>query len=433
MVNLPKYDKYKNSGLEWLGEVPEHWQILRTKNIFRLITNFAPKNNNEELLSVYSDIGVKPRKELEERGNKASTTDGYWIVKKGDFIVNKLLAWMGGIGLSEYDGVTSPAYDILRAYKPVNNKFYHYLFRNPICLNKLKQHSKGIMEMRLRLYFDEFGKIQLPYPPVEEQHKIVNFLDQKTEEIDRAIAHKKRLIELLEEQKNILINQAVTKGLNPNAPMKDTGINELGIIPKSWKLKRLKFAVNKIYDCKNRTPEYSKEGKYFVIRTSNVRSGKIDLENGFYTDTENFIEWTQKGKPMSGELVFTREAPAGEVAIIPDYPEMCLGQRMMGIKPNENEVLSDFLLYFLQSEVLKKYVEINSAGSTVSHLRVSQVFNIPVAYPYSSKEQLIISNYCKKIINLTNNISDAVQKQLNKLTELKQILVAEAVTGKIKI
>ncbi|MBG1263689.1 restriction endonuclease subunit S [Nostoc commune] len=169
---------YKDSGEDWLGEVPEHWEIIRTKNIFRLVTEPAPKNNSEELLSVYSDIGVKPRKELEERGNKASTTDGYWFVKKGDVIVNKLLAWMGAIGVSEYDGVTSPAYDILRASKPVDSKFYHYLFRNPICTSKLKQHSKGIMEMRLRLYFDEFGNIKIPYPPFEEQQRIVAFIGE---------------------------------------------------------------------------------------------------------------------------------------------------------------------------------------------------------------------------------------------------------------
>ena len=237
---FPKYESYKDSGVDWLGEIPEHWELLRTKSIFRLVAEPAPKNNSEELLSVYSDIGVKPRKELEERGNKASTTDGYWYVKKGDVIVNKLLAWMGAIGVSEYDGVTSPAYDILRSYKPVESKFYHYLFRNPICTSKLKQHSKGIMEMRLRLYFDEFGNIKIPYPPFEEQQRIVAFLDRTTAEIDEAIAKKQRLIELLQEQKAILINQAVTKGLNPNVPMRNSGIEWIGEIPEHWEVKRLK-------------------------------------------------------------------------------------------------------------------------------------------------------------------------------------------------
>ncbi|PHV61300.1 restriction endonuclease subunit S [Cyanobacterium aponinum] len=200
----------KDSGIDWLGDIPAHWEVLRTKNIFRLITQPAPNNNNYELLSVYTDIGVKPRKELEERGNKASTTDGYWMVKKGDIVVNKLLAWMGAIGISDYDGVTSPAYDILRPYKPVESKFYHYLFRNPICLSKLKQHSKGIMEMRLRLYFDEFGNIKLPYPSFEEQEKIVKYLENKIAEIEELKEKTLQQIEKLKEFKQILIAEVVT-------------------------------------------------------------------------------------------------------------------------------------------------------------------------------------------------------------------------------
>ncbi|MEM9808778.1 MAG: restriction endonuclease subunit S, partial [Cyanobacteria bacterium P01_D01_bin.56] len=246
MKSFPTYEVYQDTGEEWIGQIPNHWQFLRTKNIFRLVAEPAPSDNDEELLSVYSDIGVKPRRELEQRGNKASTTDGYWLVKKGDVIVNKLLAWMGAIGVSDYDGVTSPAYDILRSYKPVDSKFYHYLFRNPICTRKFKQHSKGIMEVRLRLYFDELGNIKIPYPPFEEQRRIVEFLDRKTAEIDDAIATKQRLIELLQEQKAILINQAVTKGLDPNVPMCDRGTDWLGQVPEHWKVGRLKILMKKM-------------------------------------------------------------------------------------------------------------------------------------------------------------------------------------------
>ena len=107
--------RYRDSGVEWVGQVPDHWQMLPTKRFFRLVTEPAPDNNDYELLSIYTDIGVRPRKELEQKGNRASTTDGYWMVKKGDLIVNKLLAWMGAIGMSEYEGCllyTSDAADV---------------------------------------------------------------------------------------------------------------------------------------------------------------------------------------------------------------------------------------------------------------------------------------------------------------------------------
>lgn len=204
--NLPM----KDSGVEWIGQIPAHWEIIKVKNLFKLIIEPAPKNNDLELLSVYTDIGVKPRKELEERGNKASTTDGYWKVKKGDIIVNKLLAWMGAIGLSNYDGVTSPAYDILRAIKPLNPYIYHLLFRSPTCSAELKKHSRGIMDMRLRLYFDKFGNVLVPYAPISEQNEIIKYIEVEEQKINAGIELINQQIEKLKEYKTTLINDAVT-------------------------------------------------------------------------------------------------------------------------------------------------------------------------------------------------------------------------------
>lgn len=202
--------KMKDSGVEWLGEIPSGWECIKTKYLFRLVTEQAPDNNDMELLSLYTEIGVRPRKELEARGNKASTTDGYWIVQKGDIIVNKLLAWMGAVGYSEYDGVTSPAYDILRKTVPLNSKFYHYLLRCGVVLPEFKRRSRGIMEMRLRLYFDELGQIPLVYPPVEEQNQIVQYLDGLENDVLQTVSKINREIELLQEYRTALISEAVT-------------------------------------------------------------------------------------------------------------------------------------------------------------------------------------------------------------------------------
>ena len=200
----------KDSGVEWIGKIPAHWGVKKVKYLFRMIMESSEKKNNHELLSVYTDIGVKPRRELEERGNKASTTDGYWFVKKGDIVVNKLLAWMGAIGLSEYDGVTSPAYDILRPKVEMNGYFYHFLFRSDFCSSELKRHSRGIMDMRLRLYFDRFGLISVPYPPPTEQTEIVKFIEVQSDKIDEAVMLQQQQIEKLREYKTTLINSAVT-------------------------------------------------------------------------------------------------------------------------------------------------------------------------------------------------------------------------------
>ena len=207
---LDKAVEFKDSGVEWIGEIPKHWEVSKVKNIFKLIIEPAPKANDEELLSIYTDIGVRPRKDLAEKGNKASTTDGYWRVKKGDFIVNKLLAWMGAIGLSEYEGVTSPAYDILRAKKDIVGIYYHELFRLKVFSEEMKKHSRGIMEMRLRLYFDKFGDILVPYPPKDEQVQIVEYIETQTTKIDKAIELQQNYIVKLKEYKASLIDSVVT-------------------------------------------------------------------------------------------------------------------------------------------------------------------------------------------------------------------------------
>lgn len=167
-----------------------------------------------ELLSIYTHIGVRPRKELEQRGNKASTTDDYWIVRRGDIVINKLLAWMGAIGVSNYDGVTSPAYDILMPTRELVPEYYHHLFRTKLYLQQFKQRSRGIMDMRLRLYFDQLGQIPLLVPPVKEQEAIVAYYNDATADIDRTIETARREITLLREYRARLIADVVTGKLD---------------------------------------------------------------------------------------------------------------------------------------------------------------------------------------------------------------------------
>lgn len=200
----------KDSGIEWLGEVPEHWNVMPAKRFFKLVAEPAPSNNDYELLSVYTAIGVRPRKDLEQKGNKASTTDGYWKVEKGDIVVNKLLAWMGAVGYSDYEGVTSPAYDILRATKDINSKFYHYLFRTKLANMEFKRWSRGIMEMRLRLYFDELGRIFMPLPSKKEQDLIVEKIEKMDNQFDNLIKKSEYNIQLMQERRTALISAAVT-------------------------------------------------------------------------------------------------------------------------------------------------------------------------------------------------------------------------------
>ncbi len=201
----------KDTDNEWIGKIPAHWDYVRIQRLFEMVDE-RNDDPNACLLSLYTSLGVKPRSELEEKGNKAVTVMNYKIVKKNDVIVNKLLAWMGAIGYSEYDGVTSPDYDVYRAKEnaPVVKTYYNEYFRHTCFKNDCYKYGHGIMLMRWRTYPEEFLRIKVPNPPLEEQKEIAKYLDEKCSEIDKLIAKKEELLADLERYKKSLIYEYVT-------------------------------------------------------------------------------------------------------------------------------------------------------------------------------------------------------------------------------
>ena len=201
----------KDSGVDWLCEIPADWDAIQIRYLYALRNerNYEALEN-VNLLSLYTDLGVFPHGEQEERGNKVVTADGYKCVHKNDIVVNIILAWMGAIGLSEYDGVTSPAYDIYYPIANINSKFYHYLFRTKLFSGECYKYGRGIMAMRWRTYSSEFRAIKVPVPPKEPQDRIVDYLDGLNEKIEKVITRKQEIIEKLNAYKKSLIYEAVT-------------------------------------------------------------------------------------------------------------------------------------------------------------------------------------------------------------------------------
>lgn len=202
----------RNSGIDWIGEIPEYWEVRRIGRLFKLRDekNYKPMEE-VQLLSLYTGIGVFPHGEQEERGNKAVTVEGYKVVHKDDIVVNIILAWMGAIGVSDYDGVTSPAYDVyIPDFTKVVPHYFHYVFRTKGIAAECYKYGRGIMMMRWRTYSSEFKQISVPYPSKEEQQQIASYLDTKCSEIDSLIALKQAKIEELKEYKKSVIYEYVT-------------------------------------------------------------------------------------------------------------------------------------------------------------------------------------------------------------------------------
>lgn len=202
----------KDSGIEWIGKLPKNWELIRIGRLFSLRNekNYLPLDK-VQLLSLYTEIGVFPHGEQAERGNKAVTADGYKIVRENDIVVNIILAWMGAIGISKYNGVTSPAYDVyIPDLKRVVPHFYHYVFRTQGIADECFKYGRGIMAMRWRTYSTEFKQIVVPHPDLDTQQQIADYLDAKCSEIDSIIADKKEQLETLDEYKKALLFEYVT-------------------------------------------------------------------------------------------------------------------------------------------------------------------------------------------------------------------------------
>ncbi|QWD65950.1 restriction endonuclease subunit S [Polynucleobacter sp. MWH-Aus1W21] len=426
------YPDYRRTDLKWFEHLPDSWAILRTKQMFRLVIEKAPANNQMELLSVYTHIGVRPRKSLEQRGNKASTTDGYWVVKEGDIICNKLLAWMGAIGASHYQGVTSPAYDILRPIKSCNTDYYHFLFRTKKYLQQFKIRSRGIMDMRLRLYFDQFGQIPIPVPPRHEQDQIVSYLRAQDAQIARFIKAKRELIELLTEQKLRIIDHGVTRGLDPTVPLKPSGIEWLGEMPVNWDTSRLKYCVSRIHA--GGTPDTgvdsfwsdSSDGTPWLLIGDVTRADRV------VTSTKRLTQAGLLSKRLTvvpaGAVLYTMYASIGKAAVL--EIDAAINQAILGLEPKCDVLLPEFLFFWLRS--LERHIRNLASTSTQANLNAAKVKALPVFLP-TVEEQRLICDWIKSECRIFDDAIARNEDEIKLIREYRDRLIADVVTGQVDV
>lgn len=431
MAKYQSYAEYKDSGVEWLGEIPSHWEVVPIGRLFTRLkrTGFS----NKELLSVYRDYGVIPKSSRDDNNNKPSDDLGlYQLVQPNDLVMNKMKAWQGSIAISEYEGIVSPAYFV---YQPLTvlftkafPKYVHYLLRNPRYIAQYLRQSKGIRVNQWDLDPEEFQRIELLLPPKAEQNQIFNFLDHETAKIDRLIAKQEQLIALLQEKRQAVISHAVTKGLNPDATMKDSGVEWLGQVPEHWVVKSYKFAC-KIYRGKfghrPRNDPAFYDGQYPFIQTGDIaRAGKYVTE---YSQTLN-----DRGKEVSqlfptGTLMMTIAANIGDTAILGF--EAYAPDSVVGFKPSLDLDI-DFLRFSFDAAF--PALEQTSTQSTQANLNVDRIGAVQAAFP-SLMEQKEIVSYLDKILNQYKEITLKSQEQIKLMQERRTALISAAVTGKIDV
>jgi len=433
-IELKKYDNYKDSGVEWLGDIPEHWECIRMKHLYKDVS--VKKKPNAALLSVTQDKGVIPRSWIENRMVMPSgNLESFKFIEKKDFAIS-LRSFEGGLEYCHHDGIISPAYTVLKRKKPdLEPDFYKYLFKSFSFISELQTSVVGIREGK-NISYPELSYSFLPIPSYTEQTAIANFLDEKCSKIDQAIGQKQKLIELLKERKQILIQNAVTKGIGSlsgaKVKMKDSGVEWIGEIPENWEVEPIKYSLNGIIDCEHKTAPFVDEKHFFVIRTSNVKDGKLVFSDAKYTHEKGFLEWTKRGVPTPGDILLTREAPAGEACIVPKNIKLCLGQRMVWLKVNKERLNPQLAIYFIYSKLGRTYIDYLSSGSTVLHFNMSDIKNIPIISMPILEQDEIVTYIETQSTKIDKSIS-LQQQQIVKLKEYKSSLINSAVTGKIKI
>ena len=312
---MERYSEYKDSGAQWLGKIPKHWDIIKAKYLWNEVFSFS-ENGSENLLSVSQYDGITQAK----NESRSESLKGYKKVAKDNLVINIMLAWMGGLGVSEYNGIVSPAYCVYRLKKAANPKFMHYLYKTPIYLAEFARHSTGVIPSRWRMYTDDFGQVLTLVPPIDEQDKIVSYLDKVTSKIDEAIAQQQKMIDLLNERKQIIINNAVTKGLNPDVPMKDSGVDWIGEIPEHWEVMKTLFTLSMpITDGPHETPLLYEDGIPFVSAEAvSMGNGGINFNHirGYISKTF-YDECCKKYTPQRYDIYMIKSgATTGKVAIV---------------------------------------------------------------------------------------------------------------------
>lgn len=435
-----KYSSYKDSGVEWLGEIPEHWDIRRFKTLFNEI-NERNKDSKGELLSVSQYTGVTKKSNNIEDGDllsRASSLDDYKKVYKNDLVTNIMLAWNGSLGFSPFDGITSPAYSVYRLKKGNDTRFFHYLVRTEIYKSVFKRNSTGVIESRLRLYTDDFYNISSILPPLQEQTAIANFLDDKTSKIDTTIAQKEQMIALLKERKQIIIQNAVTGkwsmvngqwSMTPREKMKDSGVEWIGEIPEGWEVKKITHLFNSIG---SGTTPTAGDLKYYEGPINFLQTG--DLNDGYIYTTKktikekSLIDFTSlKVYPKDSLVMAMYGATIGKLGILKIASATNQACCVMG----KSLIVDSIYMFYVFLAFRKEIVSLGYGGGQPN---ISQDVIKSLRFPIPSRtKQTAIVNFLDAQSTKIDQAITLQQSQIEKLKEYKATLIDGAVTGKIRV
>ena len=420
--NLKPYFGYRDSGLPWLGRVPEHWDVRRNGRLFseRNQTGFE----NLPILEVSLRTGVRVR-DMENGARKQQMTDRnkYKRAARGDIAYNMMRMWQGAVGVAPIDGLISPAYVVARPFPEVETRYYAYLFRTDAYMREVNKFSRGIVSDRNRLYWDEFKQMPSVFPPTVEQTRIADFLDAHDRLAARLIRNKRRLIGLLNEQKQAIINQAVTRGLDPNAPMKPTGIDWMPEVPGHWEVKRLKTLVRKVTEQTNTLRD---DDTYIALEHVKGWTGEITHPG------DEIVFDSQVKRYDAGDVLFGKLRPYLAKVTRPAQSGVCVGEFLV-LRPVVGTPSGAFLEQKLRSKRVIDIVNSSTFGAKMPRAEWGFIGNLRIAYPADQNEQEAILKFVTEETETLSKAISRTEQKISLISEFRERLIADVVTGKLDV
>jgi len=424
-----RYREYKETGFEWIGKIPSDWRLSRVGQFF---------NERSEKVDdiAYPPLSVTMSGIVDQLSDVAKTNDGdnRKLVKKDDFVINSRSDRKGSSGIAPRDGSVSLINIVLEPHG-LDPHFIQHLFKSYYFKEEYFRNGKGIHWDLWTTRWDQFKNINIPISTIQEQKRISRYLDKKTEQIDLLVEKIQKKIELLKEQRTSLINHCVTKGLDPNVEMKDSGVEWIGEIPKHWKLSKLKYEGQFISGYSFDSDAFTEDGEVRAVKISNIQN------NGMVWEDLSFlpIEYWDKFKEfriLEGDLLFVLTRPiisSGiKVTFYNEAYKSLLNQRNSIFRTTDEGFVKDFLFFIVRTQLFLNEFKFQLKETGQPNISTGQISNIKILIPPVS-EQIEISQYLRKNYSSFEVLIKNEQTRIGLLNEFRQSLISSVVTGKVRV
>lgn len=415
----------KYSNIPWIGDVPKEWEIDTIGNLYSL-RNEKVSDKDYPPLSV-TKMGIVPQLET---AAKTDDGDNRKLVRVGDFAINSRSDRRGSCGISAYDGSVSLINTVITPREQMNPRFYNWLFHSELFADEFYKWGHGIVDDLWTTRWQEMKRISIVAPSLEEQQKIASFLDRKCSEINEMIALQEKIVEELKAYKQSVITEAVTKGLNPDAPMKDSGIDWIGEIPEHWNVKKLKRIV-KVSDGTHDTPEYIDKDRnsYPLVTSRCIVDGEIDISLAHHISEQDYIEISKRSAVSKYDVIMPMIGTVGNPAILMTDDKIAI-KNVALFRTYGDLDKAKYIKYYLNSLLVKEQFNFTFRGGVQNFVSQDIIKNLLFLMPEDYREVVnLLDTKCTEIDNL---ISIKLSK-IDSLKEYKKSIIYEYVTGKKEV